>query len=148
MPDFRYFVSYSGVKLPLRLVDPLEEAKLENRNSYIRAEFDERERVFRIEKLVYGEIELYHHYENDEDGALKTAQISMGGETAKLDLAADRTRTSFRYPAQARRRHEMLPNQTLGTIIRCSTGLPSPRCDAAISSMSSAVFGAYQTPSG
>ena len=48
MPDFRYFVSYSGVKLPLRLVDPLEEAELENRNTYIRAEFDERERVFRL----------------------------------------------------------------------------------------------------
>jgi hypothetical protein len=48
MPDFRYFVSYSGVKLPLRLVDPLRKPSGMNRNTYIRAEFAERERVFRL----------------------------------------------------------------------------------------------------
>jgi hypothetical protein len=87
MADIRYFVTYSGVKLPLRLVNPLEEAELENRNTYIRAEFDEAGRAVRVEKLVYGEIELSHLYEYREGGTLKTAYISMDGETTVFNLA-------------------------------------------------------------
>jgi hypothetical protein len=90
MPDYRYFTTYSGVKLPLRLVNPLEEAELENRNTYIRASFDECGRIISLEKMVYGEIELAHRYEYDENGALTTAHITMDGETTVLHPAADK----------------------------------------------------------
>ena len=37
----RYFLSYSGVSLPLRLVSPLAASELQNRNTYFRAVYDE-----------------------------------------------------------------------------------------------------------
>lgn len=82
--QYRYFVTYSGVKLPLRLVSPLQEADLENRNTYIRAQFDDQERLIAVEKLVYGEVELVHRYEYDHQSALKTAHITMDGETTAI----------------------------------------------------------------
>lgn len=88
MPDYRYFVTYSGVKLPLKLVNPLEEAELGNRNTFIRAQFDEHGRIVALDKMVYGEIELAHQYEYDESGALTTAHVTMDGETTILDFAA------------------------------------------------------------
>ena len=36
----RYFVSYSGIKLPLKLVNEITEASLNNRNTYYRGYFD------------------------------------------------------------------------------------------------------------
>ena len=41
----RYFVSYSGVKLPFNLVNPIAEGALSNRNTFIRAYFDDAERL-------------------------------------------------------------------------------------------------------
>lgn len=90
MPDYRYFVTYSGVKLPLKLVNPLEEAELGNRNTFIRAAFDERDRIILVEKMVYGEIELAHQYAYDESGALKTAHVTMDGETTVLNFATQK----------------------------------------------------------
>ncbi|ACK50711.1 conserved hypothetical protein [Methylocella silvestris BL2] len=75
--DCRYFLSYSGVKLPINLVSPLDPEALANRNTYIRAWFDARERLIRFEKLVYGEIELVHCYDYDDDGVLRRAAITM-----------------------------------------------------------------------
>ena len=87
--QYRYFVTYSGVKLPLRLVNPLQEADLKNRNTYIRAQFDDQERLIAVEKLVYGEVELVHRYEYDQQGALKTAHITMDGETTAISFAGE-----------------------------------------------------------
>ena len=54
----RYFLSYSGVSLPLRLVSPLAASELQNRNTYFRAVYDEADKLVSCEKLVYGEVEL------------------------------------------------------------------------------------------
>ena len=51
----RYFLSYSGVSLPLRLVSPLAASELQNRNTYFRAVYDDADRL--VAKLVYGEVE-------------------------------------------------------------------------------------------
>lgn len=84
--SWRYFVTYSGVKLPLRLVDPLEESALNHRNTFIRARFDASDRLVACEKMVYGEIQLSHRYAYGEDGALKRAEIVMDDETTVLEF--------------------------------------------------------------
>lgn len=84
----RYFLTYSGVKLPLRLIGPMEPADIEHRNTYIRAEFDDEHRLIGVEKLVYGDVELVHRYEYGADGALKTARITMAGETTVMTFGA------------------------------------------------------------
>jgi Family of unknown function (DUF6156) len=87
--DYRYFVTYSGVRLPLKLVNPLQEAELENRNTYIRAQFDAQERLITVEKIVYGDVELVHHYDYHPNGALKAARITMDDSTAVLDFTTE-----------------------------------------------------------
>jgi hypothetical protein len=80
--QYRYFLSYSGVKLPLNLVSPLAATELENRNTYFRAVFDDADRLVSCEKIVYGEIELTHLYEYSADGVLSRARIAMGDDEA------------------------------------------------------------------
>ena len=70
----RYFISYSGIKLPLNLVNQLDST--DNRNTYYRAQYDENERLLICEKVVYGEVELTHQYEYHANGQLKSAQIT------------------------------------------------------------------------
>lgn len=72
----RFFVSYTGVKLPLKLVNPLGEAELANRNTYFRADFDDAERLLGFEKMVYGEVEMRHRYEYHPNGVLKRVEIT------------------------------------------------------------------------
>jgi len=76
----RYFLSTSGIKLPLRMVNEIEPDALSNRNTYIRADYDEAGRLLRFEKLVYGDIELTHVYTYDAEGALLRAEISLAEE--------------------------------------------------------------------
>jgi len=71
----RYFVTYSGVKLPLRLLNELEAAQLNNRNTYFRGYFNDQERLIKLQKVVYSEIEMEHHYSYSNDGTLKHAEI-------------------------------------------------------------------------
>lgn len=75
--DCRFFVSYSGSKLPVRLVSPIPAEALANRNTFIRAYYDERGLLKRFEKLVYGEVELSHAYDYHPNGGLKQARIVM-----------------------------------------------------------------------
>lgn len=84
--SWRYFVTYSGVKLPLRLVDPLEASDLNHRNTFIRARFDDADRLVECEKMVYGEIHLSHRYAYGEDGVLRRAEIVMDDETTVLEF--------------------------------------------------------------
>jgi len=72
----RFFVTYSGVRLPLHLVTPLEEAALNNRNTFFRAYFDAAEPLVACEKITYGEVELSHRYEYYGSGALRQAVIT------------------------------------------------------------------------
>ncbi len=71
----RYFVTYSGVKLPLQLMNELTTDSLKNRNTYFRAWFDANTRLQFFEKVTYDEIELSHCYTYHPNGALKRAQI-------------------------------------------------------------------------
>ncbi len=76
----RFFVSYTGVKLPFTLVNPIAEESLSNRNTYIRAYFNEAGALSSFEKVVYGAVELAHRYEYYDNGTLKLAEISMPEE--------------------------------------------------------------------
>src|SRR5450631_331374 len=73
----RYFVSYSGVKLPFNLVNLIVEGALSNRNIFIRAYFNKAGALTSFEKFVYGEVELAHRYEYYANGILKCAVITM-----------------------------------------------------------------------
>jgi Family of unknown function (DUF6156) len=73
----RFFVSYSGVKLPFNLVNPIDEGALSNRNTFIRAYFNKAGALTSFEKVVYGEVELAHRYEYHDNGTLKSAEIIM-----------------------------------------------------------------------
>jgi hypothetical protein len=83
--DYRYFLTYSGVRMPLNLVGPLEAGELENRNTYFRVTYDAAGRIATCEKLVYGEVELAHTYDYREDGSLRHARIELGDEVTEVD---------------------------------------------------------------
>lgn len=71
----RYFLTYSGVKLPFKLCQQLEASSIENRNTFFQAWFDEQERVTSFQKIVYGEVDLEHRYRYHANGQLATAEI-------------------------------------------------------------------------
>ncbi|MCV6639621.1 DUF6156 family protein [Candidatus Albibeggiatoa sp. nov. NOAA] len=68
------FVSYSGVGLPLKLVNPLEST--ENRMTFFRAHYDAQAKMLMCEKVVYGDIEFTHRYQYYADGVLQQAEIT------------------------------------------------------------------------
>lgn len=80
----RYFLSYSGVKLPLKLVRPLSEAEVENRNTYYRCFYNDLEQMVSCQKIVYGEVEQEHRYEYYADGVLKRAEIIEGEDDVNV----------------------------------------------------------------
>ena len=80
----RYFLSYTGVKLPLKLLNPLEEADIVNRNTYFRAYYDDQDRMIVCQKVVYGEIELEHRYDYYATGTLKRAELVEAEEDPKV----------------------------------------------------------------
>lgn len=82
----RYFLSYSSIKLPLKLVNEITEAELNFRNFYYRGYFDAAEQLLHCQKVVYGEVESEHRYRYDENGALIWAQITEDDEVRELDL--------------------------------------------------------------
>lgn len=83
----RYFVTYSGVQLPFKLVNELTEAELDNRNTYFRGHFDTEGRLTGFDKIVYGELELTHRYVYRDNGALMQATITDADEeTTTLDF--------------------------------------------------------------
>lgn len=81
----RFFVTYTGVKLPFRLVNELQASEVENRNTYFQGYFDAQDRLTGFDKLAYGEIELMHRYAYHDNGMLSTAEITdIDGETTML----------------------------------------------------------------
>ena len=80
----RYFSSYSGVKLPLKLLGAIEPDGLANRNTYIKACYDNAGQLVQFEKLVYGDVELTHRYEYRADGTLARAAIAIPDEDTVL----------------------------------------------------------------
>lgn len=72
----RYFVTYTGVKLPFKLINPLSADEVRNRNTFLRAWFDGEERLIGFQKVTYGETEMEHRYEYHDNGALRQATIT------------------------------------------------------------------------
>ena len=83
----RYFLTYTGVKLPLTLLNELEPDQLENRITFFRGLYDGQGRLAGIQKMVYGEIEMAHRYQYDDTGALRLAEITdIDGEVTVLSF--------------------------------------------------------------
>jgi len=89
MTAFKYFLTYSGVALPLNLVSQIDENALGNRNTFFRAAYDDAGRIVLCEKLAYGEVELRHDYEYGEGGKLTRAKIDFGGDETEVVFDAD-----------------------------------------------------------
>lgn len=83
--QYRFFVSYSGVKLPLNLVNEITEANLANRNTYYRGCYDLNNNLLLCQKIVYGEVESEHRYEYHDNGVLRQAQITEDDETLEIN---------------------------------------------------------------
>lgn len=71
----KYFISYTGVNLPLKLTNELEEDGMDNRITFFTGYYDDRDRVVKIEKNVYGEVEFTHIYEYDDDDRIVKATV-------------------------------------------------------------------------
>lgn len=76
----RYFTSYSGAGLPLKLVGELAADDMRNRNTFFRGRYDDAGRLVCCEKIVYGETEVRHDYAYHADGRLARATIDDGGD--------------------------------------------------------------------
>lgn len=86
----RFFVTYTGVKLPFKLVNELQPSEVENRNTFFRGYFDAQDRLTGFDKLAYGETELSHRYTYHANGKLELAQITdIDGETTEMTFDAE-----------------------------------------------------------
>lgn len=95
----RYFVTYSGVRLPFKLVEPIPDGRLAHRNTYIRAFFDHDGALTGFDKMVYGEVELAHRYLYHPNGQLSRAELTMDEETITLhfDETGDQVQTAWGF---------------------------------------------------
>lgn len=85
----RYFLSYSGVKLPFKLVNELARDEIENRNTYFATILDPSGRTSLMHKIVYGDVELEHLYQYDASGQLARVEITnVDGERQCIDFAS------------------------------------------------------------
>lgn len=82
--DCRHFASYTGVRLPLKLITPLDGDELERRITFFRGWFDASDRLVTIEKVVYGEIEFTHHYAYHDDGRIRRAELCQDDEEPRV----------------------------------------------------------------
>jgi hypothetical protein len=90
MTTTRYFVTYTGIKLPFKLVNELQEEAVQNRNTYFVGHFDAQDRLTGFDKLAYGEIELKHRYSYHPNGKLSAAEITdIDGEVTMLLFDAE-----------------------------------------------------------
>ena len=80
----RHFLTYTGIKLPLKLLNPLVDADIANRNTYFRAYYDDQDRMVVCQKVVYGEIEFEHRYEYYAGGTLRRAEIIEAEDDPKV----------------------------------------------------------------
>lgn len=81
----RHYLTYTGVKLPLALLNELQADQLENRITFFTGHYDERNRLVGVRKMVYSEIEMEHRYEYNESGVLRRAEITdADGEVTEL----------------------------------------------------------------
>lgn len=85
MSSIRYFVTYSGVKLPFNLSGELQEQEIKNRNTYFKGYYDEAGRLTGFDKIAYGSVELAHRYSYHPNGKIGAAEITdIDEETTTL----------------------------------------------------------------
>lgn len=80
----RFFLTYRGVRLPLALSEELEPASARHRGTFFRASYDADDQLVRVEKVVYGEVELEHVYDYDATGHLRQATITTPDDEPKV----------------------------------------------------------------
>ena len=80
----RYFATYSGIKPPIKLSQPLEESATINRNTYFIAYYDHHERMIGFQKMVYGEMEMQHYYSYDGAGKLTQAEVTVADQEVAI----------------------------------------------------------------
>jgi len=80
----RHFVSYTGVKLPLKLITPLDAESVDKRITYFRGYYNQQDQLIAVEKVVYGEIEFEHHYQYHADGRLQSAELRETDEAPRV----------------------------------------------------------------
>jgi len=80
----RHFVSYTGVKLPLKLITPIDGESVDKRITFFRGYYNAQEQLVTVEKVVYGEIEFEHRYDYHADGRLKSAELREEDEAPKV----------------------------------------------------------------
>ena len=86
----RFFVTYTGVKLPFKLVNELQASEVENRNTFFRGYFNAQDLLTGFDKIAYSEVELKHRYEYHDNGKLRQAEITdIDGEVTVLNFDAD-----------------------------------------------------------
>jgi len=71
----RFFASFVGIYLPLRLRSELEPSAIIHSNTYFIAYYDDIGRLTRCDKMVYGDRILSHVYEYYASGLLKSAGV-------------------------------------------------------------------------
>lgn len=82
--DCRYFVTYTGVRLPFKLVNPLAAEDVANRNTFIRSYFDDDGRLTGFQRVVYGDIDLEHHYAYHKNGMLESAEVTVADDITRI----------------------------------------------------------------
>ena len=82
----KYFLTYSGISLPLQLVNPLDKSETDNRNTFFGVRLDSEGRFQQVHKLVYGEIDLEHRYGYHDNGLLSWAEIRDGDDDVQTCL--------------------------------------------------------------
>jgi hypothetical protein len=86
----RFFVTYTGIKLPFKLINELQPDEVQNRNTFFRGYFDEQDRLTGFDKLAYGEVELRHDYTYHDNGKIRSAEITnIDGEVTMLLFGAE-----------------------------------------------------------
>lgn len=80
----RHYVSYTGVKLPLKLITPIDGESLDKRITFFRGYYNAQEQLVAVEKVVYGEIEFEHRYDYHTDGRLKSAELREEDEAPRV----------------------------------------------------------------
>lgn len=83
----RYFTSYSGIKLPLKLVGEITDGDMNNRNTFYESHFNEQGQLCQCRKIIYGETELVHHYRYHDNGQLKQAIITAKDDVTTLNYS-------------------------------------------------------------
>lgn len=78
-----YYVTYSGVGLPLKLVSPIDENDLYLRNTYFRQYTNDQNQKIIIEKIVHGRVEMVHKYTYDQENRVIEVEITDTDEEPK-----------------------------------------------------------------